>query len=496
MKTFSRLFAVALLTLTSSLAFAAGPTGLTDKPHEEQERAPDGWQKTPSGLYIPGSNPTIAQRIEIARKFYVPGRPPPGKPPQIIVPGVMPGASEKKILLPHPPGDPSRLVVVHGESRAAIAESLAEHGNYREAVAVGGREALHENWSRPVPARMVAQAHDIMPAGVKREVSEYVPPKPAKDAKELVGRVFDHFFVTGNMPGENKVIRGEGAPPVADKAANQVYENSGSVFAFYKAALGRFSIDDKGMPIRSVVHQRDMDENGAMKQMSNAYYKDEDKMMRYGDGDGRNRSSFTGLDIAGHELTHGVTAHTAGLVYKGESGALNESFSDVLGMAIRQWKQGVTVDKADWRLGADSASLTAPAGVKAIRSMSDPASIGKQPAHMRDFQVIKEDQGGVHTNSGIPNRAFYGAATRIGGYVWDKSAKIWYVALRDYLKPNATFQDAARATAHVAAEMYGEGSREHAAVIAGWKDVGITVSSKDSPMPLRGEQQQQQAPAK
>jgi Zn-dependent metalloprotease len=101
---------------------------------------------------------------------------------------------------------------------------------------------------------------------------------------------------------------------------------------------------------------------------------------------------------------------------------------------------------------------------------------------MSQFKVMKEDQGGVHTNSGIPNRAFYGAAMRIGGYVWEKSAKIWYVALRDYLRPNATFVDAARATVHVAGELYGEGSREQAAVIAGWNDVGIAVSSND-PMP-------------
>jgi Zn-dependent metalloprotease len=152
-------------------------------------------------------------------------------------------------------------------------------------------------------------------------------------------------------------------------------------------------------------------------------------------------------------------------------------------MSIRQWKEGVTVDQADWRLGADSAALTASARVGPIRSMSDPNSVRNQPAHMTQFKVMKQDDehdwGGVHTNSGIPNRAFYGAAIRIGGYVWDKSAKIWYLALRDYLQPNATFADAARATVHVAGELYGEGSREQGAVIAGWKDVGIRVNPND-----------------
>jgi Zn-dependent metalloprotease len=281
------------------------------------------------------------------------------------------------------------------------------------------------------------------------------------------------------------VLRKEGAPPVKnDKVANAVYENSGTVAEFYKTTLGRNSIDDKGMPIHSIVRQKDMDDNGEIKPMSNAYWRDRDARMRYGEGEEKGYSNFTALDITGHELTHGVTSMTAKLEYRGQSGALNESFSDVLGTAIAQWKAGVTVKQADWRIGGEAMGLRSAPGVKAIRSMSDPNSIRKQPAHMSQFKDMPidddHDWGGVHTNSGIPNRAFYGAAMRIGGFVWEKSSKIWYVALRDYLKKDSNFVDAAHATVHVAGELYGDGSREQQAVIAGWKDVGIAVTAGES----------------
>jgi Zn-dependent metalloprotease len=396
----------------------------------------------------------------------------------------MPPDAARKVIELHPPGDPSAILVVRGSgSRTEMADVLAEHGAFKEARDLIGKPTVRENLGRSLPASMRAEATAIMPAGVKRMVSVYTAPPPAADRAERVRRVLDRFFLTGDMPGGSRVVREEGGPPANDAAADTVYDNSGTVYGFYRAALGRFSIDDKGMPIVSIVHQEKMDDNGNIRRMSNASYNRGDKVMRYGDGDGKTRGSYVVLDIAGHELTHGVTAHTAGLVYRGQSGALNESFSDVLGIAIRQWKQGVTVDQADWRIAADSTVLTAPPRVGPIRSISDPNSVKNQPAHMTQFKVMKVDEdhdwGGVHTNSGIPNRAFYGAAMRIGGYVWDKSAKIWYVALRDYLKPDATFADAARATVHVAGELYGEGSREQAAVIAGWNDVGIHVSTSD-----------------
>jgi hypothetical protein len=472
-----------LIALTSSplsnVAMAAGSAAAAPaaSPDNQPSHAPPA-HPTQSALWLPGSQ-SVREQVRKERAFYAPGRPPP-KDVKIVVPS-------RKILVPSAIRS-SKLIEVHGAgSRSEMVEALAEHGAFQEATELSGKPTATENVKRSLPASIRRQAADLMLPGLKRVVSVYTPPPPPKDAEERKARVLDHFFLTGNMPGDTRVVREEGGPPVNDAAVNTVYENSGTVYSFYKAVLGRLSIDDKGMPLKSVVHQEEMDSNGNNRPMDNAYYRWDISVMHHGDGDGRGNGPRIRLGTSGHELTHGVTRLTAGLRYVGESGALNESFSDVLGQAVRQWKEAVTVEQADWRIGTDTPLLTAPSSVGPIRSMSNPNSLG-QPAHMAQFRVMKHDDlhdmGGVHINSGIPNRAFYGAAMRIGGYVWDKSAKIWYVALRDYLREDATFADAARATIHVAGQLYGEGSREQAAVIAGWKDVGIHVSANDpAPMP-------------
>jgi Zn-dependent metalloprotease len=99
-----------------------------------------------------------------------------------------------------------------------------------------------------------------------------------------------------------------------------------------------------------------------------------------------------------------------------------------------------------------------------------------QPAHMKDYVRTREDNGGVHINSGIPNRAFYEAAMRLGGSAWTKAGQIWYTTLRDKLRPASSFKDAARWTAAVAKDLYGAGSLEQKAVRGAWTAVGVVVS--------------------
>jgi Zn-dependent metalloprotease len=186
--------------------------------------------------------------------------------------------------------------------------------------------------------------------------------------------------------------------------------------------------------------------------------------------------------VVGHELTHGVTAATAGLTYQGQSGALNESFSDVFGSLVRQMKENTTADQADWLIGK-GLFLPSVQGV-ALRSMKAPGTayddpqIGKdpQPADMAHYVNTRADQGGVHTNSGIPNHAFYLVATALGGNAWERAGKIWYVTLTQRLQPSTDFQAAADATFAVAGELFGQGSDEQKAVQGGWSEVGITVN--------------------
>src|SRR5690242_7008215 len=207
------------------------------------------------------------------------------------------------------------------------------------------------------------------------------------------------------------VVRAEGQPAVADPAVNQAYDNFGDFYKFYWEVLHRDSIDDQGMPIHGMVHF-DTDYN-------NAFWDGEGHMW-FGDGDGTLFKDFTkSLDVIGHELTHGVTQYTANLAYSGQSGALNESLSDVFGSLVEQYHLGQSAEEADWLIGA---GLLAPSvnGV-ALRSMKEPGTAyddpelgtDPQPGNMSGYVHTHSDNGGVHINSGIPNRAFYLAAAAI-----------------------------------------------------------------------------------
>jgi len=115
--------------------------------------------------------------------------------------------------------------------------------------------------------------------------------------------------------------------------------------------------------------------------------------------------------------------------------------------------------------------------MKAPGTAYDDDVLGKdpQPAHMRDFVKTQDDNGGVHVNCGIPNRAFYLAATAIGGFSWEKGGQIWYDTLTNELRPDANFATAASRTVEVARRRFGLGSKEERAVEGAWKKVGVKV---------------------
>ena len=191
-------------------------------------------------------------------------------------------------------------------------------------------------------------------------------------------------------------------------------------------------------------------------------------------------SGFTGsLTVIAHELAHGVIEDEGGLLYRGQSGALNESFADVVGALAEQHHLGQTADQASWLIG--EGIFTDAVEGRALRSMAAPGTaydddvLGRdpQPAHMRDFVVTRDDNGGVHINSGIPNHAFYLLATALGGYAWERAGLIWYRTLSGALPSTADFSTFANATLAAAAAEYGEESEEVAAVRAAWTSVGV-----------------------
>jgi Zn-dependent metalloprotease len=273
-------------------------------------------------------------------------------------------------------------------------------------------------------------------------------------------------------------VRDEGDPPTGDDAVNEAYDGSGATYDLFRDVYERESIDDRGMRLDSTVHY----EQG----YDNAFWNG--SQMVYGDGDedipeaDRLFNRFTiAKDIIGHELTHGVTEFEARLVYRDQSGALNESLSDVFGSLVKQRSLGHTAQQAGWIIGAGL--FTPNVNGQGIRSMSAPGTayddpvLGKdpQPGHMSDFKNVDYDNGGVHINSGIPNHAFYIVANEIGGHAWERAGNIWYVALRDRLRAKSDFQDAANMTYAVARQLFGAGSLEQQAVLKGWSEAGINV---------------------
>ena len=275
-----------------------------------------------------------------------------------------------------------------------------------------------------------------------------------------------------SLPG--KVVRNEGAPPSTDVEVDEAYDGLGATFDFYLSAYQRNSIDNAGLPLDASVHFG--------QKYNNAFWNGQ--QMVFGDGDGTIFNRFTiSLDVIGHELTHGVTGSEVNLTYQGESGALNESISDVFGSLVKQFKLGQTAAQADWLIGA---GLLAPGinGV-ALRSMKAPGTafndklLGKdpQPADMTGFVHTTQDNGGVHTNSGIPNHAFFLVATGIGGQAWEKAGQIWYDTICDKaLSQSASFAAFASRTVAHAGQKYGSTSVERKAVIDAWKQVGVKLS--------------------
>jgi Zn-dependent metalloprotease len=283
---------------------------------------------------------------------------------------------------------------------------------------------------------------------------------------------------TSSLPGTLR--RMEGAPASGDAAVDEAYDGAGYTYDLYWQVYQRDSIDGGGMELVSTVHY----EQG----YDNAFWNG--SQMVYGDGDEDLPAAqqlfrrFTAsLDVIGHELTHGVTQHTGNLNYQGQPGALNESFSDVFGVLVKQHHLQQDINAADWMIGKEL--LTPNVRGTGLRSMKAPGTayddpvLGKdpQPANMSGYVNTTSDNGGVHINSGIPNHAFYLVAMELGGFAWEKAGKIWYVTLRDKIAPGSNFQNAADLTYATAGQLYGANSLEQLAVAKGWAGVGITVST-------------------
>jgi thermolysin len=205
-------------------------------------------------------------------------------------------------------------------------------------------------------------------------------------------------------------------------------------------------------------------------------------VLKLGKGDAE-WGDLTSLDIVGHEFTHGVIEHSAGLVYMNESGAINESFADVFGAMTERYRLGESANT--WRIGEDAFTVDVAGGE--LRRMDDPTSDDVSVDHYSDLQIGGWDNGYVHTNSGIGNKAFHlvaagGTHSRGGamrGIGADRAAEIWYHALTTYLTEGSKYLDARSATQNAARDLFGYQSPEWNAVSNAWALCGLGIVSND-----------------
>ncbi|GAA0035390.1 MULTISPECIES: M4 family metallopeptidase [Brevibacterium] len=278
-----------------------------------------------------------------------------------------------------------------------------------------------------------------------------------------------------DLPGV--LVRSEGDAPTEDTAVNEAYDGLGASYALFAEAFDRNSLDGQGGPLIASVHYG--------KDYDNAFW--DGRLLVFGDGDGEVFEGFTGsVSIIGHELSHGVITHTADLEYFDQSGALNEHCADVFGALTEQHAASQNAEDATWLIGAGI--FTEAVTGKALRSMIAPGTaydddvLGKdpQPDSMDGFVTTESDNGGVHLNSGIPNRAFALAATTVGGPAWETVGQVWYGVLTGpEITSKTGFSEFADLTIAEAAEQFGEGSDVHDAVVEGWQTVGVSTSASE-----------------
>ncbi|HLL53866.1 MAG TPA: M4 family metallopeptidase [Myxococcaceae bacterium] len=274
---------------------------------------------------------------------------------------------------------------------------------------------------------------------------------------------------SGNVGFKDKNnVWGEAGDDPRAKAAIDAHYGMAMTWDFMKNVLGRNSIDDKGEPLNSYVH---LDKN-----YNNAYW--DGKQMQYGDGDGKDFGPLVTIDIAGHEIAHGLTERTAGLVYEGESGGLNEAFSDIIGKGVEWYaSQQNPAIKFDWTLG--KAAFTPGKPNDGLRYMDDPTKDGYSIDNYKEYPKQTE----VHGSSGIANHAFVlavqGGTNKTSGQKvengigMEKALKAFYRAEAYYMTPNTTFAEAKAATIKAATDLYGAASQEVKTITAAWTAVGV-----------------------
>ena len=302
------------------------------------------------------------------------------------------------------------------------------------------------------------------------------------------------LYLNGLVTLNDSDVAADGDNEWTDGAVVDAHAYAGWTYDYLYKRFNRQGLDNRNLTMTSIVHPvRREDWASVPSSVLNLYYLNAfyagRGIMVYGEGlpagvtvGGRQRNYFSGaIDVVAHELAHGVTDYTSDLIYRNESGALNEAFSDIIGTSVEYFYQpaGSGYLKADYLLGED---LTSPSG--AFRSMADPQAYD-DPDHYSKRYTGTADNGGVHSNSGIANNAFYlaveGGVNRTSGLAVqgvgaanrEKIEKVFYRGFTQLLPANATFSIARAATLQAARDLYGSGSDVERAIGQAWTAVGV-----------------------
>jgi len=286
----------------------------------------------------------------------------------------------------------------------------------------------------------------------------------------------------------------------AERAGVDAHYGAAMTFDFYKNVVGRNGIDGNYGPgttaagansgISLVTSRVHFGSN-----YNNAFWYQ--NKMTYGDGDGTTFTPLVTLDIAGHEMTHGVTQYTANLTYSGESGALNESMSDVMGSMVETYARGGTVTSDTWKIGEQA--YTPNISGDALRYMDNPHlapnsgyTADDDPDHYSERYTGTADNGGVHVNSGIGNKAFYLAVAggthhlsgvTVTGIGPTDATRIWYRALTVYMTSSTNFSGARTAMLNAATDLFGSTSQQYTTIATAWCAVGVGSCPNPNPTP-------------
>ncbi len=338
-------------------------------------------------------------------------------------------------------------------------------GHYSGVVPPYVLEQLAKNTKNPAYLETIRKTEALSLNGAHlrgNATSMAIDHKGAREVYDAKGRE-----VMGDL------VRTETQAKTGNKEVDNVFDYTGDVRSYYKDVHGRNSIDGQGMKLKSTVNFG--------KNYENAYW-DGEKMTYGHPGPESPFRTFVLRDVTGHEISHGVTEKTAGTVYRNQPGALNEHYSDVFGALVDQRARGQSATEAKWLVGEgiwkDGVKGTGLRDMRKPGTAFDDPQLGKdpQPAHMRDYNRTRSDNGGVHINSGIPNKAFADFAVSVGGNAYDVPGKIWFEA-RAKAGAEPSFAQFAFETIEAAKRIAPESVPK---LQKAWEDVGVKPSKTDT----------------